>query len=57
MKRPYKRPPIFLSQARAFWRLSRKAQIAGNRQQQDWYAYQAQMAYNRYLKGKQCKTI
>lgn len=52
MARQRKRPSPFLSQARSFWRLAKKAQIAGNRQQHDFYAYQAQMAYSRYQKTK-----
>lgn len=47
-----KRPNIFLSRARAYWRLARKAQIAGNKHQQDWYNNQAQMAYGKYQRSK-----
>jgi HEPN domain-containing protein len=45
-----KRPHPFLSRARAFWRVARKKQRNG--ESGDWYAFQAQQAYNQYLKSK-----
>ncbi len=45
-----RRPNIFLSRARAYWRLARKAQKEGNKHLYDWYSYQAQIAYTRYHK-------
>lgn len=51
-RRRHKRPSPFLSRARSFWRLARKAQQMGNKQQQDWYAYQAQKAYSKYKESQ-----
>jgi hypothetical protein len=41
-----------LSRARAFWRVARKKQREHNQISADWYALQAQLAYNQYLKTK-----
>jgi hypothetical protein len=47
-----KRPNPYLSRARAFWRVARKKQREANHISADWYALQAQQAYNQYLRIK-----
>lgn len=44
MKRQRKRPSPFVSRARAFFRVARKKQIAGDYRGMEWYQYQAEMA-------------
>jgi hypothetical protein len=48
VRRQRKRPNPFLSRARSYWRLSKKKRNEGDQRSSDWYAWQAQVAYNKY---------